>query len=52
MLCYILQLFDRLRKEHPSELNKIVPIPGDITEPELGISQADQELLARTVSVS
>lgn len=44
-------LFDRLRKEHPSELNKIVPIPGDITEPELGISQADQELLARTVSV-
>ncbi|KAK6633636.1 hypothetical protein RUM44_004243 [Polyplax serrata] len=44
-------LFDKLRKERPAELNKIVPIMGDITEPELGISQADQNLLVKTVSV-
>lgn len=44
-------LFDKLRKERPHELNKIVPILGDVTEPELGISQSDQNLLIRTVSV-
>ncbi|XP_069702737.1 putative fatty acyl-CoA reductase CG5065 [Periplaneta americana] len=44
-------LFERLRKERPLELNKIVPIQGDVTEPELGISQTDQNLLIRTVSV-
>lgn len=32
-------------------MNKIVPILGDVTEPELGISQSDQNLLIRTVSV-
>lgn len=52
-LCDLLNapLFDRLRKERPLELNKIVPIQGDITEPELGISQTDQNLLIRTVSI-
>lgn len=44
-------LFDRLRKTRPLELNKIVPITGDVTEPELGISQSDQNLLIRTVSI-
>ncbi|XP_054279602.1 putative fatty acyl-CoA reductase CG5065 [Macrosteles quadrilineatus] len=44
-------LFDRLRRERPTELYKIVPILGDITEPELGISATDQEMLARSVSV-
>ncbi|XP_034234856.1 putative fatty acyl-CoA reductase CG5065 [Thrips palmi] len=44
-------LFDKLRKERPHELNKIVPILGDVTEPELGIGQSDQNLLIRTVSV-
>ncbi|XP_068081071.1 putative fatty acyl-CoA reductase CG5065 [Anabrus simplex] len=44
-------LFDRVRKERPLELNKIVPITGDITEPELGISQSDQNLLIQTVSI-
>lgn len=47
----LLQLFDKLRKERPHELNKIIPILGDVTEPELGISQSDQNLLIRTVSV-
>ncbi|KAJ8687690.1 hypothetical protein QAD02_023484 [Eretmocerus hayati] len=44
-------LFDKLRQDCPSELLKIVPVAGDVTEPELGISEADQELLTRCVSV-
>jgi len=44
-------LFETLRRERPHELNKIVPIQGDVTEPELGISASDQKLLISTVSV-
>lgn len=44
-------LFDKLRKERPNDLNKIIPIHGDITSEELGISESDQALLSRTVSV-
>jgi fatty acyl-CoA reductase len=44
-------LFDKLRKERPNELNKIVPINGDITSEELGISEADQSLLSEKVSI-
>lgn len=44
-------LFDKLRKERPNDLNKIIPIHGDITSEELGISEDDQTLLSRTVSV-
>ncbi|XP_041970545.1 putative fatty acyl-CoA reductase CG5065 [Aricia agestis] len=46
-----LPLFETLRKERAHELNKIVPIVGDITEPELGISPADQTMLCQKVSV-
>ncbi|XP_069702736.1 putative fatty acyl-CoA reductase CG5065 [Periplaneta americana] len=44
-------IFDWLRKEQPSALNKLVPIRGDVTCPELGISPADQKILADSVSV-
>jgi alcohol-forming fatty acyl-CoA reductase len=44
-------LFDKLRKERPNDLNKIIPIHGDITSNELGISQNDQTLLCENVSV-
>lgn len=36
------QLFDTIRKERPNDLNKVIPISGDITSPELGISESDQ----------
>jgi Putative dehydrogenase domain of multifunctional non-ribosomal peptide synthetases and related enzymes len=45
------QLFDQLRQERSNELAKIKPILGDITEPELGISQNDQKILKQNVSV-
>jgi fatty acyl-CoA reductase len=40
-----------LRQKCPKELLKIVPVAGDVTESELGISKADQELLICRVSV-
>lgn len=44
-------LFDILRKERPNDLGKIIPIHGDITSEELGISESDQALLCQKVSV-
>uniref|UniRef100_A0A336MZZ9 Fatty acyl-CoA reductase n=1 Tax=Culicoides sonorensis TaxID=179676 RepID=A0A336MZZ9_CULSO len=44
-------LFDRLRKEQPNVLNKVIPIFGDITLEELGISETDQQLLCKNVSI-
>ncbi|KAH8284633.1 hypothetical protein KR018_008617 [Drosophila ironensis] len=44
-------LFESLRREKPKELSKVIPISGDITSEELGISEKDQHLLCRNVSV-
>ncbi|KMY94302.1 putative fatty acyl-CoA reductase CG5065 [Drosophila simulans] len=44
-------LFESLRQEKPKELSKVIPISGDITSEELGISEKDQNLLCRNVSV-
>jgi fatty acyl-CoA reductase len=37
--------------ENPDILSKIIPISGDITLPELGISEEDQKLLCEQISV-
>lgn len=47
-----LQLFDTIRKERPNDLNKVIPIGGDITSPELGISENDQACRVGTLAVS
>lgn len=44
-------LFEKLRRDCPQELSKIIPVAGDVTEPELGISETDQATLIRFVSV-
>ncbi|XP_046743270.1 putative fatty acyl-CoA reductase CG5065 [Diprion similis] len=44
-------LFEKLRRDCPHELFKIIPVAGDVTEPELGISESDQATLIRFVSV-
>lgn len=46
-----IQLFDTIRKEKPNELKKVTPICGDITLHQLGISESDQAMLCRNVSV-
>ncbi|EFA04974.1 Putative fatty acyl-CoA reductase CG5065-like Protein [Tribolium castaneum] len=44
-------LFDPIRKSRPSDLHKVLPIEGDITQPELAISSNDRLTLARTVNI-
>ncbi|XP_066999376.2 putative fatty acyl-CoA reductase CG5065 [Anabrus simplex] len=44
-------LFERLRKERPLETKKIIPIAGDVAEPELGINKLDQNRLIDNVAV-
>ncbi|XP_034826751.1 putative fatty acyl-CoA reductase CG5065 [Maniola hyperantus] len=43
-------LFSRLKEEKPKALDKIVPIVGDISEPQLGLKADDEELLVEKVS--
>ncbi|TGZ53773.1 Fatty acyl-CoA reductase, partial [Temnothorax longispinosus] len=44
-------LFEKLRRDSSGALTKIIPVAGDITEPELGISVNDQNMLIRSVSI-
>lgn len=44
-------LFDLLRKERPTDISKVLPIEGDITQPELAISQSDRAMLTRSVNI-
>ncbi|XP_076754544.1 fatty acyl-CoA reductase 1 [Xylocopa sonorina] len=44
-------LFEKLRRDAPHELSKVIPVAGDITEQELGISEADQNTIIRNVSI-
>ncbi|XP_076350975.1 putative fatty acyl-CoA reductase CG5065 [Tachypleus tridentatus] len=43
--------FDKVLKEKPSAITKIVPITGDVTENGLGINFSDEALLLNNVSV-
>ncbi|XP_055948259.1 fatty acyl-CoA reductase 1-like [Argiope bruennichi] len=45
------QVFSRLKRENPRILTRVVPISGDISLPELGLSQTDTNMLAKQVSV-
>ena len=40
-----------MRKQQPRALEKIIPIAGDVTLPELGLSAADMQLLLDNVSI-
>ena len=44
-------MFGQLVREQPEVLTKIIPVEGDISLPNLGISSSDLELLAENVSV-
>lgn len=39
---FFYQLFDKIRQDKQQELSKVIPICGDITSEELGISESDQ----------
>ncbi|KAH8388330.1 hypothetical protein KR093_004284, partial [Drosophila rubida] len=44
-------VFSVLLQEKPDALKRLVPIEGDVCEADLGISQADRQLLAKEVNV-
>ena len=45
------QCFDAVRESHPEALGKVVPVVGDISEPNFGIGDEDTKLLTENVSV-
>lgn len=45
------KVFDRVKKDQPDAVRKVVAISGDITMPGLGISATDEKTLADNVSV-
>lgn len=45
------QIFDYLKKTDPTQLDKLVAIPGDIMQPGLGLSAADRATLEDEVSI-
>ncbi|XP_018377255.1 PREDICTED: fatty acyl-CoA reductase 1-like [Trachymyrmex cornetzi] len=46
-----LPLYDKLREENFSSFEKIVPISGDVSEKELGLSVADRQMLVERVTI-
>ena len=52
ILFCILKVFDLLRETSPASLEKLQIIPGEITQPFLGISEENQAILAEKVSVA
>ncbi|CAG7719996.1 unnamed protein product [Allacma fusca] len=44
-------IFDVVRSASPKSFSKVIPIPGDVTLPGLGIQDEDLELLRETVSI-
>lgn len=47
----VFQVFDRIKKEVPKYRDKIVPICGDCSVEELGISAEDRKTLVNEVNV-
>lgn len=44
-------MFDGLRRDRPDTLSKLVPITGDITSPNLGLSSSEYKTLTEKVSI-
>ncbi|XP_023955148.1 putative fatty acyl-CoA reductase CG5065 [Bicyclus anynana] len=43
-------VFSRIKEENPQAFEKVIPIVGDITQPQLGIMAENEELLIKEVS--
>lgn len=46
-----LPVFDLIHRTNPSVFDKIIPIEGDVTMPNLGISEDDKQILKKNVSI-
>ena len=45
------QLFDKLRKQQPDFEQKLLPVCGDVMQPNLGIAEDDRRILQEGVNV-
>ena len=45
------QLFDKLRKQQPDFEQKLLPVCGDVMQPDLGISEDDRRMLEEGINV-
>jgi len=50
-LCKLIQVFGKLEVRKPHFSRQIIPVVGDITDDDLGISDADRQHLQSNVSV-
>lgn len=46
-----LPLYDKLREEQPSNLKKVIPLSGDASKENLGLSSADRQMLVERVTI-
>jgi fatty acyl-CoA reductase len=46
-----LPVYDKLRNEQPSSFKKLIPISGDLSKKELGLSPADKQILIESVTI-
>ncbi|XP_074109524.1 putative fatty acyl-CoA reductase CG5065 [Cotesia typhae] len=44
-------VFDRIRRECPSAFSKIIPVMGDVSQPDLGLSEQDRLMLTQKVNI-
>ncbi|CAL1689787.1 unnamed protein product [Lasius platythorax] len=44
-------LYDKLREKQPSNFKKLIPVSGDISKENLGLSAADRQMLAEKVTI-
>lgn len=48
---FLFQLYDKLREEQPSNFMKLIPVSGDISKENLGLSTADRQMLNEKVNI-
>lgn len=46
-----MRLFDQIRSECPDLLHKVIPINGDLSQPNVGLTQLDMNTICEEVSV-
>ena len=49
-ISFHLQIYDSVRVKHPSVLEKIHPVKGDVSLPDLGLSREDRIMLTENVN--
>lgn len=48
---FIVQIFEKVRKDQPNFKEKFVAINGDILQPEMGISKSDRKMLEQEIQI-